>query len=46
MKSQALQRIVKEIRDAREQVTIFLNDFVEALEIDTKPKRTILLLDE
>ena len=36
----------KEVGDAGKQVMVFLHDFVEVLEIDTKPKGTIFLLDE
>ena len=39
-------RTIKEVRDARKQVTVFLHDFVEAPEIDTKSQGTIFLLNE
>ena len=39
-------RTVKEVGDAGKQVMVFLCDFIEALEIDTKLKEAIFLLDE
>ena len=39
-------RAIKEVGDVGEWVTIFLCDFVEAPEIDTKLEGTIFLLDE
>ena len=41
-----LMRAVQEVRDAREWISVFLRDSVEAPEVDTKLQGAVLLLDE
>jgi hypothetical protein len=42
----SLLRTIEEVGDAREWVTVFLGDFVESPEVDTKSEGPIFLLDE
>ena len=41
-----LMRAIQEVGDAREWITVFLRDSIEAPEVDTKLQGAILLLDE
>ena len=41
-----LTRAIQEVGDAREWVTVFLRDSIEAPEVDAKSQGAIFLLDE
>ena len=41
-----LTRAIQEVRNAREWVTVFLHDSIEAPEVDAKSQGAIFLLDE
>ena len=45
-KELGLSRAIQEVRDAREWVSVFLRDSIEAPEIDTKLQGAVFLLDE
>jgi hypothetical protein len=42
----SLLRTIKEVRDARKWITVFLGEFVESPEVDTKSEGPIFLLDK
>ena len=41
-----LTRAIQEVGDAREWITVFLRDLIEALEVDAKSQGAVFLLDE
>ena len=41
-----LTRAIQEVGDAREWITVFLHDSIEALEVNAKSQGAIFLLDE
>ena len=45
-KESGLTRAIQEVRDAREWITVFLHDSIEALKVDAKSQGAIFLLDE
>ena len=45
-KKLGLTRAIQEVGDAREWISVFLRDSIEASEVDTKSQGAIFLLDE